>query len=91
MGLETEVASTEQMTVDKAWEKREREESRMWEVDSHTPHTLSDPFASTRGEGALQAGPVCAGCFLRPAPCCFNVSPCPTPPLWCPLGFQRKD
>lgn len=38
-GLEAEVASTEQMTVDKAWEKREREESRMWEADSHTHHT----------------------------------------------------
>lgn len=38
-GLEAEVASTEQMTVDKAWEKREREESRMWEADSHTRHT----------------------------------------------------
>lgn len=53
MGLEAEVASTEQMTVDKAWEKREREESRMWEVDSHTHHTRSVILSHPHVEKAL--------------------------------------
>ena len=39
----------------------------------------------------LKAAWVCSGCLLRPFSCSFNrLSPCPTPPQWHPLGFQRK-